>query len=108
MCRKDYYTFTITKETKKLKDSKNTEMNRNSTLKEISSRLIRLLPVAENLKDQLRSKIDLALKTAFEELGVLTREELDQDRLNLERAMVRIVELEKQLDSLESELRAKN
>ena len=87
---------------------KNTEMNRNSTLKEISGRLVRLLPLAENLNDQIRSKIDLALKTAFEEFGVLTREELDQDRLNLERAMARIVELEKQLDSLESELREKN
>ena len=83
-------------------------MNQNSTLKEISRRLIMFLPLAENLKDQIRSKIDLVLKSAFEELGVLTREELDQERLALERALVRIAELENQLDYLESELHEKS
>ena len=37
-----------------------------------------------------------------------TKEELDQERIGLERALVRITELEKQLDILESELSKKN
>jgi len=49
-----------------------------------------------------------ALKSAFEELGVITKDELEQERIALERAMVRIAELEKQLSGLESELRKRN
>ena len=42
--------------------------------------------------------------SAFEEFGLLTKEELNQERIALERALVRIADLEKQLDSLETEL----
>tara|TARA_B100000579_G_C22219030_1_gene570825 strand:+ start:387 stop:545 length:159 start_codon:yes stop_codon:yes gene_type:complete len=49
-----------------------------------------------------------ALKSAFEELGIITNDELEQERIALERALIRIAELEKQLESLESELREKN
>ena len=83
-------------------------MNRNSILSEISNRLHTLLPLTDNLKSQIHSKIDSALKSAFEEFGILTKEELDQERVGLERALARITELEKQLDILESELRKKN
>ena len=80
-------------------------MNRNSMLKKISNRLLELLPLTGNLKSQIHSKIDSALKSAFEEFGLLTRDELNQERISLERALARIAELEKQLDSLESELK---
>ena len=80
-------------------------MNRNSTLEKISNRLLELLPLTGNLKSQIHSKIDSALKSAFEEFGLLTRDELNQERISLERALARIAELEKQLDSLESELK---
>ena len=83
-------------------------MNRNSILSEISNRLLKLLPLTDDLKSQIHSKIDSALKSAFEEFGILTKEELDQERIGLERALVRITELEKQLDILESELSKKN
>ena len=83
-------------------------MNRNSIFKEISNRLLQLLPLTDNLKSQMQSKMNSALKSAFEELGVITKDELEQERIALERAMVRIAELEKQLESLESELRKKN
>ena len=83
-------------------------MNRDSTFKEISNRLLQLLPLAGNLKSQMQSKINSALKSAFEELGVITNDELEQERITLERALIRIAELEKQLESLESELREKN
>ncbi len=83
-------------------------MNRNSMLKEISNRLLTLLPLTDNLKSQIHSKIDSALKSAFEEFGLLTKEELNQERIALERALARIADLEKQLDSLETELKKRN
>ena len=46
--------------------------------------------------------------SAFEEFGLLTKEELNQERIALERALVRIADLEKQLDSLETELKKEN
>ena len=83
-------------------------MNRNSILSEISNRLLTLLPLTDNLKNQIHSKIDSALKSAFEEFGLLSKEDLNQERLALERALARIVELEKQLDCLETKLRKRN
>lgn len=83
-------------------------MNRNSILSEISNRLLTLLPLTDNLKSQIHSKIDSALKSAFEEFGLLSKEDLNQERIALERALARIAELEKQLDCLETELRKRN
>ena len=83
-------------------------MNRNSILIEISNRLLTLLPLTDNLKSQIHSKIDSALKSAFEEFGLLSKEDLNQERIALERALARIAELEKQLDGLETELRKGN
>ena len=83
-------------------------MNRNSVLKEISNRLLTLLPLTDNLKSQIHSKIDSALKSAFEEFGLLSKEDLNQERIALERALARIAELEQQLDCLETELRKRN
>ena len=83
-------------------------MNRTSTLREISDRLLKLLPLKDSVKSQIHSKINSALKSAFEEFGLLTKEELDQERITLERALIRIAELEEQLDSIESEIREQN
>ena len=83
-------------------------MNRNSILSEIRNRLLPLLPLTDNLKSQIHSKIDSALKSAFEEFGLLSKEDLNQERIALERALARIAELEKQLDCLETELRKRN
>ena len=83
-------------------------MNRNSILSEISNRLLKLLPLTDDLKSQIHSKIDSALKSAFEEFGLLSKEDLNQERIALERALARIAELEKQLDRLETELRERN
>ena len=80
-------------------------MNRNSVLQEISNRLLSILPLTGNIKNQIHSKVNSALKLAFEEFGLLTKEEFNQEQIALERALARIADLEKQLDSLESELR---
>ena len=83
-------------------------MNRNSILSEIRNRLLPLLPLTDNLKSQIHSKIDSTLKSDFEEFGLLSKEDLNQERIALERALARIAELEKQLDCLETELRKRN
>ena len=79
-------------------------MKDNSILRELSERLLRLFPPAENLKGQLRSKIDSTLKSAFEEFDLLTQEDFSQPLRALKRAQDRIDELEKTLDELESKI----
>jgi len=87
---------------------RNTKMNRNSVLKEISNRLLSILPLTGNLKNQIHSKVNAALKSAFDDFGLLSKEDLNQERIALERALARIAELEQQLDCLETELRKRN
>ena len=79
-------------------------MKDNSIFRELSERPLRLFPPAENLKGQLQSKIDSTLKSAFEEFGLLTREDFAQQLKALSRAQDRIDELEKTLDELESKI----
>ena len=83
-------------------------MNRDSMLQEISNRLLSILPLTGNIKNQIHSKVNSALRLAFEEFGLLTKEELNQEQIALERALARIADLEKQLDSLEAELKKRN
>ena len=80
-------------------------MKDNSIFRELSERLLRLFPPAENLKGQLQSKIDSTLKSAFEEFGLLTQEDFAQQLKALSRAHDRIDELEKTLDELESKIK---
>ena len=80
-------------------------MKYNSILRELSERLLRLFPPSDSLKGQLKSKIDSTLKSAFEEFGLLTQEDFDQQLRALDRAQARIDELEKTLDQLESEIK---
>ncbi len=71
------------------------------TLREIRDRLLNLFPTNDS-KVQLQAKIDATLKSAFEEFGLLTQNELDQQVL--ERAQARIDELEEILVQLESRI----
>ena len=82
-------------------------MKYNSILRELSERLLRLFPPSDSLKGQLKSKVDSTLKSAFEEFGLLTQEDFDQQLRALNRAQARIDELEKTLDQLESEINNK-
>ena len=77
-------------------------------LQEISNRLLSILPLTGNIKNQIHSRVNSALTSAFEEFGLLTKEELNQEQIALERALARIADLEKQLDSLEAELKKRN
>ena len=76
----------------------------NSFLKDLSDRLVTLLPAAENLRDDVRSKIELTLKKAFTSLDLLTREEFDSQVKSLERAKLRIEELETLIAELEKQI----
>ena len=77
-------------------------------LQEISNRLLSILPLTGNIKNQIHSRVNSALTSAFEDFGLLTKEELNQEQIALERALARIADLEKQLDSLEAELKKRN
>ena len=72
-----------------------------SLLQELSQRLSVLIPAATGIKDELRSKIEQTVKTAFQEFDLLTREEFESQTQALERAEARITELEELINKLE-------
>ena len=80
----------------------------NSFLKDLSDRLVALLPAAESLRDDVRNKIEQTLKKAFSSLDLLTREEFDAQVQSLERSKQRIEELENLVTELEEKLDALN
>ena len=80
----------------------------NSFLKDLSDRLVTLLPAAESLRDDVRNKIEQTLKKAFASLDLLTREEFDAQVQSLERSKQRIEELENLVAELENHLDALN
>ena len=80
----------------------------NSFLKELSDRLVALLPAAESLRDDVRNQIEQTLKKAFASLDLLTREEFDAQVQSLERSKQRIEELENLVTELEKHLDTMN
>ena len=80
----------------------------NSFLKDLSDRLVTLLPAAESLRDDVRNKIEQTLKKAFASLDLLTREEFNAQVQSLERSKQRIEELENLVTELEEKLDALN
>lgn len=76
-------------------------MNRN-VFDEISQQLSRLLPQASALGEEARQNLAAALQRSMERLDLPTREEFDQQREALERAQVRIAELEGAVAALET------
>jgi BMFP domain-containing protein YqiC len=79
-------------------------MVNNDFFRGLSGRLSALLPMAEELREELRTKIEQQVKRSFAELDVLSREEFDQQARALGRAETRIAELEKLLQQLEAQL----
>ena len=80
----------------------------NSFLKDLSDRLVTLLPAAESLRDDVRNQIEQTLKKAFASLDLLTREEFNAQVQSLERSKQRIEELENLVTELEEKLDALN
>ncbi len=74
----------------------------NDLIKMLSERLVALMPVAKELKDQARARVEEALKAGLAELDVPTREEFESQSRALERAERRIGEMEKTIAELEA------
>ena len=79
-------------------------MFNNSFLQDLSSRLASLLPLAEEAREEIRTKIEQVLKNSFASLDLLSREEFDAQRQSLARAEGRIAELEQTLAALDAKL----
>jgi len=75
-----------------------------SFLEDLSARLASLAPLAGEVREEFRTKIEQLLKSSFAGLDLLSREEFDGQRQALERAENRIKELEATLDTLGEKL----
>ena len=73
-------------------------------LDELSARLAGLMPAANDLRRETRSKVEQTLKHGLKELDLLTRDEFDTQARALDRAQHRVTELEKLIADLESRL----
>ena len=69
-------------------------------VEDLSARLSAMIPLAEEVREELRTKIEQLLKGSFAGLDLLSREEFDTQRTALERAEKRIRELEESLSEL--------
>ena len=75
-------------------------MFNNKFVEDLSARLSAMIPLAEEVREDLRTKIEQLLKSSFAGLDLLSREEFDAQRTALERAEKRIRELEESLSEL--------
>jgi len=75
-------------------------MFNNKFVEDLSARLSAILPLAGEVREELRTKIEQLLKSSFAGLDLLSREEFDSQRTALERAEKRIRELEESLSEL--------
>jgi BMFP domain-containing protein YqiC len=76
-------------------------MKKNDLLDEISQRMASLLPLAEELSTDAKSKLSQTLKRALADMDILSREEFDAQADALRRAEQRIDDLEASLVRLE-------
>lgn len=75
-------------------------MFNNKFVEDLSARLSAMIPLAEEVRAESRTKIEQLLKKSFAGLDLLSREEFDAQRSALERAEKRIQELEESLSEL--------
>ena len=75
-------------------------MFNNKFIEGLSARLSAAVPLAAEVREELRTKIERLLKSSFAGLDLLSREEFDTQRAALERAEKRIKGLEKSLSEL--------
>ena len=75
-------------------------MSNRNILEELSEQLSRLLPMADEIRGDVRTKMEQQLKKSFESMNILSREEFDAQAGSLHRAEQRIEELEATLAEL--------
>lgn len=73
-------------------------------VEDLSARLSAMIPLAEEVREDVRTKIEQLLKSSFAGLDLLSREEFDAQRTALERAEKRIRELEESLSELSQKM----
>lgn len=81
-------------------------MQDNRIINEFVERLAAILPRAQELSGDLRTKIEQQLKKGFAELDLMTRAEFDAQAQALARAEARIDDLETSLTEFERKLAA--
>ena len=79
-------------------------MKINSIIDEITQRVSSLITVTKDIREELRTKIEQTVKSAFDKLDVLSLEEFESQAQTLKRAENRIAELESLIDELEKQI----
>ena len=79
----------------------------NSIINEITQRVSSLIPVNNDIREDLRTKIEQTVKSAFDKLDVLSLEEFESQAQTLKRAENRIAELELLINELEKQIKKK-
>ena len=75
-------------------------MSNRNILEELSEQLSRLLPMADEIRGDVRTKMEQQLKKSFESMDILSREEFDAQAGSLHRAEQRIEDLDATLAEL--------
>lgn len=79
-------------------------MLNNDFLNTLSRQLAALMPMADELRKEARTKIEQQLRASFTSLDLLTRADFDAQARALQRAQERVQELEVQLARLEARI----
>tara|TARA_B100000029_G_scaffold335221_1_gene327345 strand:+ start:1195 stop:1449 length:255 start_codon:yes stop_codon:yes gene_type:complete len=83
-------------------------MKINLIINEITQQVSSLIPAANGIRKELRTKIEESVKSSFQKLDVLSSEEFESQVQALKRAEHRIAELELLVDELEKRIAGKN
>ena len=82
-------------------------MKINSIINEIAQRVSSLIPDNDDIREELRTKIEQTVKSVFHKLEVLSSEEFESQAQTLKRAEHRIAELELLINKLEKQINKK-
>ena len=82
-------------------------MKINSIINEIAQRVSSLIPDNDDIREELRTKVEQTVKSVFHKLEVLSSEEFESQAQTLKRAEHRIAELELLINELEKQINKK-
>jgi len=79
-------------------------MSNNEFLNRLSRQLAALVPMAEELRADVRTKIEQLLHSSLADLDILSRSEFDSQTQALQRAQQRVQDLELMLERLDARI----